>query len=185
MVPDFDAIEAVVYSLSPDAMIGIGNAERLGVDAVSGRKKPFLRVNNGGATGISAAAAAYYHVASGMYDVVLTAGADKVGMPNQIGGFHMATMLMRPHVIDILDILSTNSSADLKVQEIPILKNSGVSGHKLENVLKHAEGVSVLALNSSSGVSQVHPTGREVLYPGDRLIVMGTQNQLHSLQKIV
>ena len=76
---DFDAIEGVVYSLSPDAMIGIGNAERLGVDAVGGRNKPFLRINTGGATGISAVAAAYYHVASGMFDVVLTAGADKVG----------------------------------------------------------------------------------------------------------
>ncbi len=76
---EFDAIQAVVYSLSPDAMIGIGNAERLGVDAVGGRSKPFLRINNGGATGISSVAAAYYHVASGMFDVVLTAGADKVG----------------------------------------------------------------------------------------------------------
>jgi acetyl-CoA C-acetyltransferase len=76
---DFDAIQAVVYSLSPDAMVGIGNAERLGVDAVSGRNKPFLRINNGGATGISSVAAAYYHVASGMFDVVLTAGADKIG----------------------------------------------------------------------------------------------------------
>lgn len=76
---DFDAIEAVVYSLSPDAMIGIGNAERLGVDAVGGRGKRFLRINTGGATGISSVSAAYYHVASGACDVVLTAGADKVG----------------------------------------------------------------------------------------------------------
>jgi len=76
---EFDAIEAVVYSLSPDAMIGIGNAERLGVDAVGGRNKPFLRINTGGATGISSVSAAYYHVASGACDVVLTAGADKVG----------------------------------------------------------------------------------------------------------
>ncbi|MBS0644494.1 MAG: thiolase family protein [Acetobacteraceae bacterium] len=76
---DFDAIQAVVYSLSPDAMIGIGNAERLGIDAVGGRNKPFLRINNGGATGISSAVAAYYHIASGMFDVVLTAGADKIG----------------------------------------------------------------------------------------------------------
>ena len=68
-----------MYSLSPDAMVGIGNAERLGVDAVGGRNKPFLRINTGGATGISSVAAAYYHVASGMFDVVLTAGADKVG----------------------------------------------------------------------------------------------------------
>ena len=73
---ELDAIQAVVYSLSPDAMVGIGNAERLGVDAVGGRSKPFLRINNGGATGISSVAAAYYHVASGMFDVVLTAGAD-------------------------------------------------------------------------------------------------------------
>lgn len=76
---DFDGIEAVVYSLSPDAMVGIGNAERIGVDAVGARNKRFLRINTGGATGISSVAAAYYHVAAGACDVVLTAGADKVG----------------------------------------------------------------------------------------------------------
>jgi acetyl-CoA C-acetyltransferase len=76
---DFDAIDGIVYSLSPDAMVGIGNAERLGVDAVGGRNKRFLRINTGGATGISSVAAAYYHIASGACDVVLTAGADKVG----------------------------------------------------------------------------------------------------------
>jgi len=76
---DFDAIEAIVYSLSPDAMVGIGNAERLGVDAVGARSKRFLRINTGGATGISSVAAAWYHVASGASDVVMTAGADKVG----------------------------------------------------------------------------------------------------------
>lgn len=75
----FDDIEAVVYSLSPDAMVGIGNAERLGVDAVGAKNKRFLRINTGGSTGISSVAAAYYHIASGACDVVLTAGADKVG----------------------------------------------------------------------------------------------------------
>ena len=69
----------MVYSLSPDAMVGIGNAERLGVDAVGARNKRFLRINTGGATGISSVAAAYYHIAAGACDVVLTAGADKVG----------------------------------------------------------------------------------------------------------
>ena len=76
---EFDDIEAIVYSLSPDAMVGIGNAERLGIDAVGARNKRFLRINTGGATGISSVAAAYYHVAAGACDVVLTAGADKVG----------------------------------------------------------------------------------------------------------
>ena len=76
---EFKDIDAIVYSLSPDAMVGIGNAERLGVDAVGARNKRFLRINTGGATGISSVAAAWYHIASGASDVVMTAGADKVG----------------------------------------------------------------------------------------------------------
>jgi acetyl-CoA C-acetyltransferase len=76
---EFNDIESVVYSLSPDAMVGIGNAERLGVDAVGARNKRFLRINTGGATGLSSVAAAYYHIAAGASEVVLTAGADKVG----------------------------------------------------------------------------------------------------------
>lgn len=75
----FEDIDSIVYSLSPDAMVGIGNAERLGVDAVGARNKRFLRINTGGATGISSVAAAYYHIASGASEVVMTAGADKVG----------------------------------------------------------------------------------------------------------
>jgi acetyl-CoA C-acetyltransferase len=76
---EFDAIDGVVYSLAPDALLGIGNAERLGVDAVGGRNKPFMRVNTGGSTGLSCVAAAHQHIAAGACEVVLTAGADKVG----------------------------------------------------------------------------------------------------------
>lgn len=116
---------------------------------------------------------------------IVRAGADKVSMPNQVGGFHMATMLMRPHVIDVLDVLSTNKNSELQVQEVAVPKASRVSGHRLESLLKHIEGISILALNSTNGSSQVHPTGKEVLYPGDKIIAMGTRNQIQSLQKIV
>ncbi len=74
-----EEMEAVVYSLAPDALLGIGNAERLGVDAVGARNKRFMRINTGGSTGISSVAAGYSHVAAGACDVVLVAGADKVG----------------------------------------------------------------------------------------------------------
>ncbi len=76
---DLEQMEAVVFSLAPDALLGIGNAERLGVDAVSAANKPFMRINTGGSTGISSLIAAYTHIAAGVCDVVLTAGADKVG----------------------------------------------------------------------------------------------------------
>lgn len=73
-----DDIDAVVYPLAPDALIGVGNGERWVVDALSASGKPFMRVNNGGATGMSAVLTAWTHVASGLFDAVLVAGADRV-----------------------------------------------------------------------------------------------------------
>ncbi len=71
-------VDAVVFPLAPDALAGVGNGERWCVDALGASGKPFMRVNNGGATGMSAVLAAWTHIASGMFDVVLIAGADRV-----------------------------------------------------------------------------------------------------------
>lgn len=71
-------IEAVVIPLAPDALIGVSNGERWVVDALGAEGKPFMRINTGGSTGGTAAQAAYMHVASGLFDVVLVTGADRV-----------------------------------------------------------------------------------------------------------
>ncbi len=71
-------IEAVVFPLAPDALIGVGNGERWCIEALGAQGKPFMRVNTGGATGLTAVQAGYMHVASGMFDVVLVPGADRV-----------------------------------------------------------------------------------------------------------
>lgn len=71
-------IGAVVVPLAPDALIGIGNGERWCVEALGAQGKPFMRVNTGGATGLTAVIAGYVHVASGLFDAVLVAGADRV-----------------------------------------------------------------------------------------------------------
>jgi len=71
-------VDAVVFPLAPDALIGIGNGERWCVEAIGAQGKPFMRVNTGGATGLTAVQAGFVHVASGIFDVVLVAGADRV-----------------------------------------------------------------------------------------------------------
>jgi len=73
-----DEVEAVVFPLAPDALIGVNSGERWCVEALGATGKPFMRVNNGGATGLSAVIAAWTHIASGLFDVVLVAGADRV-----------------------------------------------------------------------------------------------------------
>lgn len=75
----FTDIDAVVCAMAPDALIGVMHAERWVVDAAAAVGKPLLRVNTGGATGLSALQAGYQHVASGLFETVLVIGAERVG----------------------------------------------------------------------------------------------------------
>lgn len=73
-----DDIDAVVLAMAPESLMGVNHAERWGVDYIGGRMKPVMRIQTGGATGLSAIQAGYSHVASGLYDRVLVVGADRV-----------------------------------------------------------------------------------------------------------
>lgn len=112
---------------------------------------------------------------------MIQAGADKVAQPAQIGAFHMASMVLRPNVVDFLDVLSTNRSAELQIEEIEVPKYSKAVGGRLNQLIEHGTGTTFLAINNRDGHSKVNPSGREILYPGDKLVVMGTKTQLESL----
>ncbi|HTR74811.1 MAG TPA: thiolase family protein [Solirubrobacterales bacterium] len=73
-----DDIDAVVFALAPESLMGINHAERWCVEAIGAAGKPVLRVQTGGATGMSAVHAGYHHVAGGAAERVLVVGADRV-----------------------------------------------------------------------------------------------------------
>lgn len=73
-----DDVDAIVLALAPEALMGVNHAERWCVDVIGGRMKPVMRVQTGGATGLSAIQAGYHHVASGRFERVLVVGADRV-----------------------------------------------------------------------------------------------------------
>jgi acetyl-CoA C-acetyltransferase len=73
-----DDIDAIVLALAPESLMGVNHAERWCTDAIGGRMKPVMRIQTGGATGLSAVQAGYHHIACGMYDRVLVVGADRV-----------------------------------------------------------------------------------------------------------
>ncbi len=76
-----DAMEAIVYGCM-DPFDGVFAPERWNVDACVGAgffNKPFIKITTGGTTGGSTALGGYYHVASGMFDVVLAVASQRVG----------------------------------------------------------------------------------------------------------
>lgn len=76
LVPD--DIEAVVAGSMPPAMEGVNNPHLYWADAMGASGKPLIRTATCGSTGISLAHTGFYHVASGMFDLVLVVGAEKM-----------------------------------------------------------------------------------------------------------
>lgn len=116
---------------------------------------------------------------------MLRAGADRTTMPYQIGAYHMATTLTRPSVVDFLEILATNNNSELAVQEIKIAESSSLAGKQLGQLYANKLGATVLAMNSADGLSKVNPSGHEVVYAGDVLIVLGNKEQLAEVNGLV
>jgi acetyl-CoA C-acetyltransferase len=73
-----DDIDAVVLALAPEALMGVNHAERWCVDYIGGARKPVMRIQTGGATGLSAVQAGYQQIAAGFFKRVLVVGADRV-----------------------------------------------------------------------------------------------------------
>lgn len=72
-IEDIDAI--VIGNM--DHFESINSADTWSVEGSGGVMKPIMKINTGGTTGTSVAIAAYYHVASGIFDRVLAIGWEK------------------------------------------------------------------------------------------------------------
>jgi voltage-gated potassium channel len=115
------------------------------------------------------------------------AGADRVALPYQIGGYHMASMALRPSVVDYMDVVSSSgATTDLQVEEMVVGERSRLAGHHLGKALAEgAIGATVIAINGSDGTSRVRPSGNEVIYPGDRLIILGAKPDLTKASNLI
>ncbi|MDD3481279.1 MAG: NAD-binding protein, partial [Patescibacteria group bacterium] len=112
------------------------------------------------------------------------AGADKVSMPYQIGGYHMAGIALRPAVVDFLDVISDGRHAELQIEELNIERGSTLIGQRIAETLSRKKaGVTVLAVNKANGTTRINPSGEEMIERDDQLILMGTKDQLEKLSK--
>ncbi len=70
-------IDAVVVGKAPDMLEGVMQPEQFLVGALGAHMKPMLRVHTAGSVGASTALTAVTHVASGLYERVLTVAFEK------------------------------------------------------------------------------------------------------------
>jgi len=117
---------------------------------------------------------------------LLRAGADRVISPYHIGGLRMAHTVLRPAVVDFIELATTSGNIDLQLEEIPISDVSRFSGLSLDQCGFGRElGVIIVAIKKPNGEMRFNPTFRTLIEPGDTLIALGETSKLKVLEEMI
>ena len=114
---------------------------------------------------------------------LIRAGADSVVMPDEIGGSHMANLIMRPEVIRFLDMISGLGPHRLRLEELrteemrPELRGRSIR----ELDVRSRTGATVIGLRHQSGEFTISPPADIVPGPGDVFLFLGTEEQIVKL----
>ena len=105
---------------------------------------------------------------------LLRAGADRVMSPYTLGGMRMAMAILRPAMLDFIEITTRRQSLELRMEEMPVCDGSPIIGKSLEeSEIRHNYGLIIVAVKKDSGKMIFNPLASYIIEKGDKLIAMG------------
>ncbi len=112
------------------------------------------------------------------------AGADKVISPYFIGGRRMAQFMLRPNVLDFIDLAMYTSDMSLRLDEILVTEKAPINGQTLmQSNLRKKYDIIVIGIKRSGESMQFNPKPETTILSGDILIVLGMDDQISALEK--
>ncbi len=112
------------------------------------------------------------------------AGADKVVSPYDIGARSMANSILRPTVIDFIELAMHNRSLDLQIEELNVGEKSEIKDLTLmESGIRKDFDLIVVAIKKGTGEMIFNPSPQAKIQVGDILVILGDRENLTSLEK--
>ncbi len=99
------------------------------------------------------------------------AGSNRVVTPYTVSGNRMASLALRPAVLEFVDMVAV--APDLRIEELVVGKGSTLASRTIQQACAPYRGTMVLARKSDSGDFLIPPAADTVLSEGDLIIVMG------------
>ena len=112
------------------------------------------------------------------------AGADRIVAPIHLGGQRMAHMLLRPGVVDFLDLAQLGDFPELFIEEVTMEAGAALEGRTIREADYSARWrVLVLAVKRADGTRHFRPGPDFPVHGGDQVIIAGHRDDLKELQK--
>ncbi|MFO0321380.1 MAG: potassium channel family protein [Bacteroidota bacterium] len=115
------------------------------------------------------------------------AGADNVIMPDKVGGAHMASLVMKPDVMEFIDNITAEGGNNISLEEISF---ENIPEELRQKTLKDLEikfksGANVIGFKTELGEYIINPSADTTIIAGTKLFVLGTSEQIMSLKKLL
>lgn len=116
---------------------------------------------------------------------LLKAGANHVIMPEQIGGFYMATLVSKPGTVEFFSFITSEMSTDICFEELSYVQlPSKYQGRPIRELsLRRNTGVNIISYRRPNGSFLLNPGPDTILEPDGSFIVLGNNTQLSKLHK--
>ena len=114
---------------------------------------------------------------------LLRAGANRVVSPYVIGGQRMALAVLRPNVMDFIELATRSDYMELQIEESQIEPGSALAGRSLkESRVRQDLGIIIVAIKKPDGRMVFNPASDITMEAGDLLITLGHRDQLDRLE---
>ncbi|RLB07348.1 MAG: potassium channel protein [Deltaproteobacteria bacterium] len=117
---------------------------------------------------------------------LLSAGANRVVSPYLMGAARMVNAVLRPNVVDFVDLVVQKRHLELQLEEITVEDDTRFRGKPLrESGIRRDLGLIVVAIRKESGEMIFNPSSETLIEKGDILIVLGERKHLEMLEQLV
>jgi voltage-gated potassium channel len=117
---------------------------------------------------------------------LLAAGADKVISPYDIGARRMAHAVLRPAVIEFLEMAFADDSTDIQLEEIQIQPSSELIGVTLQDSgVRQNMDVNIIAFRKPEGRMVFNPKADDRFEAGDTVIAVGSARSIKQFERIL
>jgi voltage-gated potassium channel len=116
---------------------------------------------------------------------LMKAGASRVISPYVIGGQRVAQAVLRPSVVDFIELATRSDYMALQIEETVVRPGSSLSGQALRDAaLRQNLGLIVVAIKRPDGRMVFNPAPEAAIVEGDTLITIGPKNQQDQLRTL-
>lgn len=117
---------------------------------------------------------------------MMRAGANATVSPNIMGGRRMASEVIRPEMVELLDEMLRDKDRGIRLEEITIPEGCRYQGQTLaEAALQKETHVLLVALRDAQRAFRYNPPQDWVIQPNTVLVVLGRESDVNALRRLI